>query len=163
MKIPSVMVFRVAVIVMVTILLFSGTILPVKAQQGNDREIAPNLSGGWLEKGNSKLDSRLNQLMSTARNSGQGSFIPQPEGIEEVGNQVRIIVESQPGHQQETIDLAQGLGQVEASYGDLVQVIVPRTALNTLADSAATRFVRLPYQPVPDAVTSEGVGLNRRH
>src|SRR6266511_3710544 len=48
-------------------------------------------------------------------------------------------------------------GRVEASYGRLVEALVPVESLNTLARNRTVRFVREPAQPVPEAVRGEGV------
>jgi subtilisin family serine protease len=48
-------------------------------------------------------------------------------------------------------------GRVEASYGRLVDALVPVRSLNALTRSRTVRFVSEPAQPVPEAVHGEGV------
>ena len=48
-------------------------------------------------------------------------------------------------------------GRVEAAYGDLVEAVVPVTALHALARDDAVRFVGEPAQPVPEDVRGQGV------
>ena len=109
----------------------------------------PNpLSPALPEKGNSKLDSQLNQLIQAERLGDAASFAAQ-SSIELIDGSVRIIVESLPEQVDATTKAASALGVVETSYGDLLQVLVPVASLTTLAYEASVRFVRLPQYPVP--------------
>ncbi|MBC7261746.1 MAG: S8 family serine peptidase, partial [Chloroflexi bacterium] len=49
--------------------------------------------------------------------------------------------------------------RVETVYRNYVQVLAPVTSLLHLADLPGVYHVRLPYRPLPLAVTSEGVGI----
>lgn len=103
-----------------------------------------------LEKVNTKLDSQLNQLVQAAKLGDIETFAEQ-SNIELVDGAVRVIVESLPGQVDAAVEAASNLGILEASYNNLLQVVVPITSLTTLANEASVRFVRLPQYPVPRA------------
>jgi outer membrane biosynthesis protein TonB len=72
---------------------------------------------------------------------------------------VRVVLEAKAGRATEAEGAVASLsGRVETAHGDLVQALVPVSALRGLASSANVGFVRLPYQPLP-VFTSEGVSL----
>ncbi len=48
-------------------------------------------------------------------------------------------------------------GQVEATYGRMIEARVPATSLAALAQSRGVRFVREPARPVPESVRGQGV------
>ena len=48
-------------------------------------------------------------------------------------------------------------GRVETSYRGLVEALVPRASLGSLARSSAVRVVRQPVRPVPESVRGQGV------
>jgi subtilisin family serine protease len=48
-------------------------------------------------------------------------------------------------------------GRVEASYGRLLEVVVPSSALDVLARDRAVQFAREPLRPVAEAVRGEGI------
>ena len=48
-------------------------------------------------------------------------------------------------------------GRVEASYGRLIEAVVPPAALQVLAQSRAVQYAREPIRAVPEAVRGEGV------
>lgn len=111
------------------------------------------------EKGNPKLDGCLNRLVSGKTpkradlSAGQGE-------IEKPGEEVRVIIECEPGQLGAAAPAAVSLGaSVEMSYRDLLQVVTPVRALTALANTPAIRFVRLPNYLLPAVVTSEGVAL----
>ncbi len=102
------------------------------------------------DKGNPKLDSQLNQLVSAERRGEAASFAEQ-SNIELVEGNVRVIVECLPDQIDAAVKAASALGVVETSYRDLLQVVVPVTSLTTLADAESIRFIRLPQYPLPAA------------
>jgi hypothetical protein len=53
--------------------------------------------------------------------------------------------------------VAQLGGRVEMSYGRLLEVVVPPSALHALERDRAVRFVREPLRPVAEAVRGEGI------
>lgn len=108
-------------------------------------------------KGNPKLDSQLNQLIS-ANASGPLSFALGKSGVLS-SKGARVVVECLPG-KVDAVKKAVGANvTVETGYGNLLQVTAPISRLAALAAISDIRLVRLPQHPVPFAVTSEGVRL----
>ncbi len=102
------------------------------------------------EKGNPKLDSQLNQLVS-AESRGEATSFAEQSGIELVEGNVRVIVECLPDQIDAAVEAVSALGVVETTYRNLLQVVVPITSLTTLADAESIRFIRLPQYPLPGA------------
>ena len=101
------------------------------------------------DKGNPKLDSQLNQLVSAER-SGEAALFAEQCNIELFNNDVRVILECVPGQLEAATQEAINAGaRIEASYDNLLQVVVTITSLSTLADSKSIRFIRLPQRPLP--------------
>ncbi len=146
-----------SVIIIVALLLssalFSGE-QPAAAADGEELDLPPI---ELPDKGNPKLDSQLNQLVSTETSKRAASFA-QESNIELVDGSVRVIVESLPDQVDAAVKAAGALGVVETSYRNLLQVVVPISSLTALADTPGIRLVRLPWYPLP-AVVSEGVSL----
>ena len=104
-----------------------------------------------LGKGHPKLDSQLNQLISAEKRGEAASFAEQ-SNIDLVDGAVRVIIESVPGQLEVATEAATNAGaELETSYNDLLQVVVPVTSLSTLADATSIHFIRLPEYPVPGA------------
>ena len=110
------------------------------------------------QQGNHKLDSRLNQLSAMASSPGDMLTFAQRAGIHIYDDEVRVIVETVPGQSEAAAKAASNAGSIEASYGNLLQVLVPPAKLSTLADSSAISLVRMPLDPIP-SVVSEGTTL----
>jgi hypothetical protein len=157
------------IIAVITALVLLAGFFPVPQSVAADDEESLNLTQADLPaKGNPKLDSTLNRLVSTkaAPGPGRGPVISDntspPEAMimeatpESANETVRVIIEGEPGKAEKISSAAGEFGSVEGSYGDLVQVVVPVSQLAALAEMQDVRFVRLPMQPLP-AVTSEGV------
>lgn len=101
------------------------------------------------DKGNPKLDSQLNQLVSAERRGEAASFAKQ-SNIEMVNGSVRVIIECVPGQLEAASGAATNAGaKLETSYDNLLQVVVPVASLSTLADTESIRFIRLPQRPLP--------------
>ena len=146
-----------SVIIVVALFLGGGLIFggqPVAAADGEELDISRI---ELPEKGNPKLDSRLNQLVSANTTRKVESFA-QEHNIEMVDDNVRVIVECLPDQIDEAVRAAADSGIVETSYRNLLQVVVPVSQLTAVADKPSVRLVRLPSYPVPDVV-SEGVAL----
>ena len=139
-----------SVIIIVALLLSSG--LPFGEQPtAADREDGLDLSQVELpEKGNPKLDSQLNQLVSAETSKKAASFAQQ-SNIELVDGNIRVIVECLPDQVDAAVKAASALGVVETTYRNLLQVVVPITSLTTLADAESIHFIRLPQYPSPAA------------
>jgi len=128
---------------------------PAAADDGERQDLPPI---ELPEKGNPKLDSQLNRLVS-AQTSRRAASFAQESNIELVDGNVRVIVESLPDQVDATAKTASALGVVETSYRDLLQVVVPVSQLMALADTASIRLVRLPWYPLAADNVSEGVAL----
>jgi subtilisin family serine protease len=118
----------------------------------------PSASG---KEAATKLESALAQLRDDFRTGGPASAgeTARELALPLVGDTVRVIVQAQPGKAATARSLAASLGaEVEGSYGDLVQVRVPLSALDALAAPASVRFVRLPTRHAP-MITGQGVTL----
>ena len=146
-----------SVIIIVALLLGSGLLLgeqPAAATDGEELNLPPI---ELPEKGNPKLDSQLNQLVSAQTPKGAASFA-QESNIELVDDNVRVIVECLPGQVDAAVKAVGTLGVVETNYRNLLQIVVPISNLTALADTLSIRLVRLPWEPLPDVI-SEGVEL----
>jgi subtilisin family serine protease len=108
-----------------------------------------------------KLESSLAQLaedfaaggLPLATEAGLQMDVPVDDG------RVLVIVEARADRAAEAASAVQSLnGQVDKVHEDLVQALVPVSALTDLASRGNVRFVRLPYQRLP-LVTGEGVAL----
>ena len=121
-------------------------------------EEAVNLSPIEIpDKGNPKLDSQLNHLVSAETPEEAVRFAHQGN-IKLVDNRARVIIECLPGQVKDAIETVSALGIIETSYQNWLQVVVPISQLEALADTPGVRFIRLPWQPLPMAI-SEGIGL----
>ncbi|MFC2038477.1 S8 family serine peptidase [Chloroflexota bacterium] len=127
---------------------------------GGDEEVFDLPPLELPEKGNPKLDSRLNRKVSEAAAPRMRSFSLASEDAD--GPQedtVRVIIESLPGEANSVRQAAGNVSNIESSFGNFVQVSIPVSRLEELADNPNVRLVRTPMEPLFDAVTSEGVAL----
>lgn len=107
------------------------------------------------DKGNPKLDSQLNQLV-IAEARGEVAEFAENHGIELVNGDVRVIIECLPGQlETASLEMANAGARIETSHDNLLQVIVPITSLDSLAEASSIRFIRLPQLPLP-AITNGG-------
>jgi len=110
-----------------------------------------------------KLETVLQELSRTAQ--AQPLAVQQfakDKGISVADDLITVIVEPVSGRVS-TIDRAAVVaigGEVEATSKSLMRVRVPISQLEAMADQVSgIAFIRLPYQPRPLVVTSEGVAL----
>lgn len=101
----------------------------------------------------SKLSSQLVHLVQAEEQGKVASFAEQ-NAIDLVGSRVRVIVEVIPGQIDDATRAAAGFGEVEASYDDMLQMMVPIGRLTALAEGPGIRLVRLPRQAAPAKGTS---------
>ncbi|MFC2027134.1 thrombospondin type 3 repeat-containing protein [Chloroflexota bacterium] len=127
------------------------------ASDGNGEEAPDGLPIELPRKGNPKLDSQLNQMVST-QNELQMSVMTQKSSVQLVENSVRVIIECLPGQVGTVVQAAGELGVVETSYGDSIQVMIPASQLISLANDPGIQLVRLPQQPMM-SVVSEGADV----
>ncbi len=150
---------RTILSVIIITALFLGSGLPFGEQPASAAEGQElDLSQIELpEKGNPKLDSQLNRLVSAETSKRAASFA-QESNIELVEGKVRVIIESLPDQFDAANEAASAIGVVETSYRNLLQVVVPVSQLTALADTQGIHLVRMPWEPLP-AVVSEGAAL----
>lgn len=101
---------------------------------------------------NPKLGSQLDQLVR-AEGRGEAASFARKNNIVLVDERVRVIVESLPGQIEAVAQAAGALGVVEATSGNLLQVLVPVGRLTALSQAEGVRLVRLPQEPLPGAAT----------
>lgn len=107
-----------------------------------------------------RLDFALEQMVSPGegRLASQGGVMTPQSRDTQTDDVVRVVVETRPGREDDAVDGAESLGEVEGTYGSLVQVSVPVSELRALANAPGVERVRLPLQAYP-ATMSEGVAL----
>jgi hypothetical protein len=99
------------------------------------------------DNNNSKLDFNIQRLIE-AEEQGEVEEFTRQRSIELIDGSVTVIIECESG-QAEAVTAAVGsLGNVELIVRDLVQVVVPISNLNALAEIPSVILVRLPIYPV---------------
>ncbi len=142
---------RLGITIIVVLLVSIGILVLVPVFTTSGWEIINLPPFDLVDKGNPKLDSQLNQLVRAERHGEAASFAEQ-SNIELVDGAVRVIIECVPGQLEAATEAATNAGaKWEASYDNLLQVVVPITSLNTLADAESIHFIRLPEYPAPAA------------
>jgi hypothetical protein len=113
--------------------------------------------------GSRNLDSRLNHLAGAFAVYGQpgAEIVAGRMALPLQDGAVRVIVEAKPERAGEVSASAAALGiPVEASYGDLRQLLVPVSRLEVFAEEESVALVRLPWKAVPaGTITGEGASL----
>ncbi len=112
-----------------------------------------------------RLDSALAHLALSLRNRPGLDIAFEAEraaiGLQADGS-IRVIVEAEAGRGAELEQQLRADGYlVETRFEDLVQVRLGPERLAGLAEFPGVRLVRRPYEPIPDAITSEGVSVIR--
>lgn len=121
----------------------------------------------YPEKAYPKLESILGQLVATPHIDRTvvetGKYAALARYLLADGDRalrIRVVVKAQSQEQAAGItEVIRSLGgEVETSYRELVQVIIPIKALPDLADQPGVAFVRLPFRPHPTQgkIISEG-------
>lgn len=118
------------------------------------QEQATDITKPVYDKGNPRLSSQLNDLVK-ANAAGQAASFAAQSQIELVDQRVRVIVEVLPGQMAAVTSAAGKLGVVETSYNDLLQVLLPVSSLEVLANEPGVRLIRLPLPAVPAASGNE--------
>jgi len=152
--------FKIATVAFIAALILAS--LPIMApttiaSDGNEDQVPDGLLIELPKKGNPKLDSQLNQMVS-AQNELQLSLMARESSVQLEENSVRVIIECLPGQVGTVIQAAGNFGVVETSYGDSLQVMIPVSQLISMADNPGIQLVRLPQKPMLSAV-SEGTEL----
>jgi hypothetical protein len=110
-------------------------------------------------RGDVTLDSQLATVASVAAHDGEIAALDEARvrGLPLDSSGVRVVVRGVAGEVAATAALARAGGRVEARYGGLVQAVVPPDELGALSQDPAVLAVDSPLQPVPAAVSDEGV------
>ena len=127
---------RRAALGLVTVLVL-GVGVFAQGSSGSSTRRTESLSAPHAVAKSAKLDSRL---LARAR-------ARQP---------VRVEISARRPAEAEALVARLG-GRVEASYGRLIEAVVPPAALQVLGQSRAVRYAREPIRAVPEAVRGEGV------
>ena len=111
---------------LVIILVSIGGIVPDRAaaQDGDNQQLPPI---EIPKKGNPKLDSALNHLVSLSDSQKQANFAL--EQSIQTSSGVRVIVECDESQVDSVAEALPGLGIVEARYDNLIQLVVPSVAI----------------------------------
>ncbi len=153
---------------LVALLILGWGITPFPSQPAHSSGLAAD--GEWEEldplappeQGNPKLESALAELVATFRRDGQQAASQEADrlAIPLRDGGVRVIVEAEPTQAGLAAAHAGSAGgAVEATYGNLIQVLVPIPALEGLTESPSVRLVRTPLKALPQIVSGEGVSL----
>ena len=135
---------KLGITIIVVLLVSIGVLvlIPVACTSSQDINNLPPLD--LPDKGNPKLDSQLNQLIS-AESRGEAASFAEQSNIELIDGGVRVIIECVPGQLGAATEAATDAGaKLETSYDNLLQVVVPITSLTTLAETPSIHFIRLP-------------------
>jgi hypothetical protein len=113
-------------------------------------------------KEDSKMVSVLHDLAQLGADgewSAAAAFARQ-RGLTLEARQVLVVLEGTADGAADLLSAAQSMGlTVQASYRNWLRVLAPVAALQEIASLPAVHEVRLPYQPQPMSVVSQGVGL----
>ena len=116
-----------------------------------------------LKTGNRKLQTPLDRLSAALHANGEPSaeVAARSMAVPLENGRVRVIAEAQPGRAPDVSQRAASLGiPVEATYQDLVQLLVPVGLLEALTQNPDVALIRLPVPRVPlDRITGKGVSL----
>lgn len=100
-----------------------------------------------------KMESQLAETASAARTAGDAAALAVAEarGLAVVNGAVRVVIESAtPDRSAARAAVVAAGGIVEAEYADLIQALLPPSALETVAASPDVRYVRAPARAVPN-------------
>lgn len=143
------------------VIFVSGVLsLQISAGDGDGVEDLPPIV--QPEKKHPKLDSALAEKAEKAAKpkapSGPSKAVPQT--VEPPVEKVKVIIEVEPGKKDLAIGSIQaGGGNVETTYENLVQAMMPVSALTVLADSPVVRFISPPAKPLLADITSQGLSV----
>ena len=110
-----------------------------------------------------KLSGELALLSRAANVGGPDAAIAtaQSRSVDMHGDQVQVVVQSDGSDRSGARDAVKGAGgTIQGEYEDLVQALVPVTALEKIANDPDVSYVSRPMHGVPDAVAGEGVAAS---
>jgi hypothetical protein len=138
----------IAILVAITLLVL--VTVTITCTSGDNTIILPSVSP---EKGNPKLDSQLNQLVTAEKRGELDSFAKQ-NNIALVDGGVRVIIECVAGQLEKATEVAiAARAKQESSYDNLLQVVLPVTSLSSLSEEDSIYLIRLPQPPLPATIT----------
>ena len=130
----------------------------IQAESNASPDITPP-SIASTDTGNPKLESALSQLVEASA-QGQPTAFAQENGIDLEANKVKVVIEAKADNIQAAITAAQDAGgDVETSYENLIQVMIPLSSLSDLANNSGINCIRLPFKPITDATPLESMTL----
>jgi subtilisin family serine protease len=103
------------------------------------------------------LDSRLSQVFQSQRDAGRGGPTARGLGLDVVAGRVRVVIEARSGVGAARDAATAAGGEVEGTYANLVQALVPPASLAALSRSPAVAYLRAPHQPVAAAISGEEI------
>lgn len=142
----------------ITALLLSISLLSLSSCASNRGETNPPASDnkGLIlsripdpDKGNPKLDSRLQDLIR-AEKQGQAEAFAQQRGIDLLDGGVRVIIECVPGQVEAAAKAAINVGAKQVSSQaetNWVVAVVPITSLTALTEEQSIKLIRIPVTP----------------
>ena len=100
------------------------------------------------DKGNPKLDPRLQDLI-LAEKRGEAESFARQLGVGLMDGRVRVQIESLPGKLDATTNATAAVGTVEIIERDFnhVQAVVPISSLTALAEEESIHLIRIPITP----------------
>ena len=132
-----------------TIVILAVAVVAVLLLKGKVRAILSETES----KGYPKLESPLDQIVS-AEKQGEATQLLRQYGLQASDGRLRVIVETIAGNEAKAADRVQALGgNIETSYQNLLQALMPVSSLESLADDVSVKLVRLPLEPIPDYYT----------
>lgn len=102
------------------------------------------------DKGNEKLDTALNQLIS-AEKQGQAEAFARQRNIRLVDGKVRVHIEAKPGQLDKAANVTAKFGTIEivSPRSNSVQALVPIASLTALAADDSIRVITIPVSVIP--------------
>ncbi len=101
---------------------------------------------------------RVTKLAQVQTNPSDAQLVAAAPGVKAAGGMVQAVATVADGMSEQVADAVNSLGgSVEASYGDLLQVRLPPTAVERLTRVPGVLYLNTPLAPVPLAVTTEGI------
>lgn len=145
---------------------FPATVPPLYAPVAGPLQLTQAIEqfnpGAPAGKGPEKLDGVLGQIGSAMTNGGtlrameaaRTADVP----LRDAGVQVIVVARDGDGAALAPLVQAAG-GEVQTSYDDLLQAVVPLASMGPLAALPEVRYMRLPLAPVPQAMVTEGKAI----
>ena len=131
--------------------------LPDNGEAASPEDAGSSVSG----KTNPKVQAAINELAAIQEAQGQvaaAQFASQHD-LEIKDGRVTIVMETTPdsGAANGAAAVSAAGGQIQSSYGHLIQASVPVEGLSSLAGNPSVTYIRQPAHPVVFSTTSEGL------